>query len=164
MTREMQAMVRERKGIVIIALGNRFRGDDGVGLEIAHRLRERVPGCTIVEGLEDAFALLNAWEDYPVAIVLDAAVSGSPPGTIHRIEAGDGPIPRDLARCSSHGVGLAEAVDLAKVLGRLPERLVVYAVEVSNLRPGSNLSAEVMVSAYKVADRLAQEIAQLQKT
>jgi len=122
----MQARVHKRKDIVIIALGNHFRGDDGVGLE-------------------------------------NAAVSGSPAGTIHRIEACDGPIPRDLARCSSHGVGLAEAVELVRVLQRLPPRLIVDAVEVGDLHPGAKLTAAVADSARQVVEKLAQEITHLQQ-
>jgi len=99
-----------------------------------------------------------------MVVVLDAAVSGSPPGTIHRIKASDGPIPKDLARCSSHGMGLAEAVELAKTLGRLPQRLIIYAVEAAGFQAGAELSTEVALSAQKVVEMLAQEIAHLQNT
>ncbi len=160
----MCAILHGLDELVIIVLGSPFRGDDGVGKEIAQRLRNRMPGCHIRAGLEDSLALLNAWEGFPVAIVLDAAVSGSPPGTIHRIESGDGPLPKDLARCSSHGLGLAEAVELAKTLGRLPQRLIIYAIEAAGFQAGAGLSSEVTVSAQKVVEKLVQEIAHMQKT
>jgi len=157
-------MVRESGNLVIIALGNPMRGDDGVGTEIADRLRERIPECHWVAGCEDSFALLSAWEGFPMVVVLDAAVSGSPPGTIHRIEASDGPIPKELARCSSHGMGLAEAVELAKTLERLPRRLIIYAVEAAGFQAGAELSAEVKVAAQQVVEKLAKEITHLQNT
>jgi hydrogenase maturation protease len=145
--------------IVVIALGNRFRGDDGVGPLVADRLRGHLDGCTIVEGRDDVMALVSAWENTALAVVIDAAVSGAAPGTIRRLEAGAQPLPRDLARCSSHGLGLAEAVELGRALGRLPDRLVIYAVEAATLEPGAALSREVTSAADELVRNVEAEIA-----
>ena len=145
--------------IVVIALGNRFRGDDGIGPFVADRLNGRLHACTIVEGCDDAMALVSAWESAALAVVIDAAVSGAAPGTIRRLEAGAQPLPRDLARCSSHGLGLAEAVELGKALGRLPARLVIFAVEAGTLEPGAALSPEVTVAVNEVVRNVEAEIA-----
>ncbi len=147
------------KNIVVIALGNRFRGDDGIGPFVADRLNGRLDDCTIVEGCDDAMALVSAWESAALAVVIDAAVSGAIPGTIRRLEAGAQPLPRDLARCSSHGLGLAEAVELGKALGRLPARLVIFAVEAGTLEAGAALSPEVTVAADEVVRQVEAEIA-----
>ena len=145
--------------VVVIALGSRFRGDDGVGLSVAERLSGRLAGYTIVEGRNDAMAIVCAWENAALAVVVDAAVSGAAPGTIHRLEVDAGPLPRDIARCSSHGLGLAEAVELGKVLGRLPGRLVVYAVEAKTFEPGAALSAEVTAASEEVVLNVEAEVA-----
>ena len=76
------AMVSGAAKVVVIALGNRFRGDDGIGPIVAERLKNnvadrpggRVDGCTIVEGKDDAMALVSAWENAALAVVIDAAV------------------------------------------------------------------------------------------
>ncbi len=146
------------KGIAIIALGNRFRGDDGVGVEIAKHLGQLPPGCTFTESPGDALALLDLWQDSALTIVLDAAVSGAPPGTIHHLETGQQATSKDLARCSSHGFGLAEAIALAKALGRTPGSLTIYAVEAGNLEPGADLSPEVAVAAKAVARKILSQI------
>ena len=147
--------------VVVIALGARFRGDDGVGPFVADQLTGRLDGCTIVEGRDDAMAIVSAWEDAALAVVVDAAVSGVLPGAIHRLEVDTQPLPRELARCSSHGLGLAEAVELGKVLGRLPGRLVVYAVEAKTLEPRAGLSPEVAAAAGEVARHVEAEIASI---
>ncbi len=147
-----------REEVVVIPLGNRFRGDDGAGPAIADRLRG-TPGCRIVEGVEDALAIIAAWENAGLAIVLDAALSGAPAGAVHRIEAGEGPLPRDLARCSSHGLGLAEAVELGRALNRLPARLVVYAIEAGDMGSGAGLSPPVAAVVGEVARQVQAEIA-----
>lgn len=103
-------------------------------------------------------AILNAWEGADLAIVVDAAASGAPAGTVHRLDVDDAPLTRDLARCSSHGVGLAEAIELGKALGRLPTRLVVYAIEAKNFETGAPLSSEVAAAASDVVRRIEAEI------
>lgn len=152
-------MMTGLKEVVVIALGSRFRGDDGVGPTVAERLNGRLAGCTIVEGRDDAMAIVSAWEGAALAVVVDAAVSGASPGTIHRSEVNAEPLPRDLARCSSHGLGLAEAVELGKVLGKLPGRLVIYAVEAKTFEPGAALSAEVTAAIGEVVLSVKAEVA-----
>ncbi len=148
------------ENVVVIALGSRFRGDDGVGSFVAGRL----DGCTIVEGRDDAMAIVSAWEGAALAVVVDAAVSGASPGTIHLLDVDEKPLPTDLARCSSHGLGLAEAVELGKVLGRLPARLVIYAVEAKTFEPGAALSREATAAARKIVRNVEAEIASLSNT
>ncbi len=148
------------RGIAIIALGNRFRGDDGVAIEIAEGLGPLPPGCTLSKNPGDALALLDTWEDAALAIVLDAAMSGAPPGTIHHFGSGREAIPKNLGRCSSHGFGLAEAIALAEALGRLPSRLSIYAVEAGQFEPGAGLSAEISAAAGKVVRQVREELRQ----
>lgn len=146
-------------GVAILACGNAFRGDDAAGPEIARRLHQRrLAGVTITQP-NDALAILGAWEDAALAIVLDAAVSGSPPGTIHRLEVGHRPLPKDLARCSTHGQGLAEALELGRILHRLPARLILYAIEAAQFDPGTPLSPEVAAAIDAVVSRVLGEIA-----
>ena len=150
--------MRELEKVVVIALGNRFRGDDGIGPLVADRLDGRLDGCTIVEGKDDAMALVSAWENAALAVVIDASVSGASPGTIRRLEAGAQPLSKEVARCSSHGLGLAEAVELGKALGRLPGRLVIFAVEAGMLDQGAAMSPQVTAAAEEVVRNVETEI------
>lgn len=145
--------------IVVIALGNRFRGDDAIGPIVAERLNGRPHGCTIVEGRDDAMAIVSAWEKASLAVIIDASVSGASPGSIRRLEAGAQPLSREWARCSSHGLGLAEAVELGKALERFPGRLVIFAVEAGTLEKGAALSPQVMTAADEVVRKVEAEIA-----
>jgi hydrogenase maturation protease len=93
------------------------------------------------------------WQDAELAIVVDAVLGSPPhPGRIHRLALGRTGSER---AASSHGMDLGEAVELARQLGRLPKRMVLFAVEVADVRPGVGLSAEVAAGA----ERLAEEIA-----
>lgn len=148
---------------VVIALGNRHRGDDAVGPELAARLDGRLPGCRVVSGPLDALALVAAWDGARVAVVVDAARGGdAAPGTVHRLDAGDAAAAvraKAITRCSSHGGGLAEALALAELLGRLPRRLVVLAVEAERFDAGSPLSPAVAAAIEPLAGEIVRAVA-----
>ena len=53
------------------------------------------------------------------------------------------PLPRGALGMSTHGFGLAEALELARALGQLPRRCIVYAIEGASFETGAPLSPEV---------------------
>jgi len=60
---------------------------------------------------------------------------------------------------SSHGMDLGEAVELARVLDRLPGELVLYAVEVDRVGYGEGLTPPVARAAERLAGDIAAEVA-----
>jgi len=143
---------------VLLALGSRFRGDDAVGPWVADRLAERGLDCRVMEGAADALTLLAAWEGARLAVVIDAAVTGAAPGSIHRVDLERTPLPKALARCTSHGLGLAEALELGRQLARLPDRLVIFAVEAKTFEPGAPLTEAVARAAGDLVQSIEAEI------
>ena len=148
--------------IVVIGVGNPFRGDDGAGPEVARLLRDRLPrGVEVVEHDGDPAGLLDGWQDARVAYVVDAVCDGGPAGAVHRLEIdGDAvEVPASPRRDSSHALGLGDAVQLARVLGRLPERLVLLGITGDCFVTGAPLGDAVRRAVATVADTLAQEVA-----
>lgn len=143
----------------LIGVGNRFRGDDAAGLLVAERLRSELPELEVLELEGEPAGLIEAWDGAGAVVVVDAVSSGSPPGTIHRLDAiGEG-LPADVFRASTHAMGLAEAVGLARALGRLPGSLVVYGLEGSSFEAGESLSPPVQAAVERVATLVRQEVA-----
>ena len=143
---------------VVIGTGNDFRGDDAAGLEVARRLRPRLPPTIEVIELDgDPAALIEAWTGAATAWVIDAICSDEPPGTVHRLDIGpDGPpVPNNCHRKSSHVLGLGEAVALARALDRLPGHLVLIGITGMSFGLGAALSDPVRTSTHSVADGLA---------
>jgi hydrogenase maturation protease len=129
---------------MVIGVGNAWRGDDGAGLAVARRLRELALAGLEVRELEgDASALVDVWSSADRVVVVDAAASGSPPGTVRHFDARSGPLPARRLRSSTHGFGVPDAVELGRVLGRLPKRLDVYAIEGATFAAGGRLSPAV---------------------
>jgi len=129
--------------MMVVGVGNRFRRDDGAGLEAAARLRARSPELRVVERDGDLAGVLDAWAGEETVVVIDATSSGAAPGTVRRFDVGDAPLPAAFSRGSTHLFGIAEAIELSRVLGRLPRRLVVYGIEGSTFTAGEGLSVEV---------------------
>jgi hydrogenase maturation protease len=91
--------------------------------------------------------------------VVDAVVSGGPPGTIYRFNAHGAGVPVELSRSpSSHGWGVAEALALGKVFQELPPWLIIYGIEGKNFGPGQEVSQEVAAAIPEAARRIRREI------
>jgi hydrogenase maturation protease len=134
----------------VIGIGNRFRHDDAAGLVVAERV-----GGTLLHG--EPVALLDAWAGEDAVVVVDAVSSGAAPGTLYRLDARAEPLPPALFAASTHNLGLADAVELAKALGRLPERLVVIGIEGACFDAGEGLSIEVEVAVERAIEAVEEE-------
>jgi len=138
---------------VVIGVGNPYRRDDGLGPAVADLLCGR--GIEVAQSLGETTDLIELWQGADLAVVVDA-VRADParPGRIHRLTVADPP----PAAASSHGPGLGEAIELARVLDRLPGRLVLYAVEVAEVGHGRGLTPAVADAARRLAERIVTEV------
>ena len=147
---------------VFIGVGNPFRSDDGAGIAVVRRLRGEVPPhVRIQEESGDGTELLEAWKDADCVILVDAVLSGAPPGTIHRLDARTEKLPTWFSHSSTHAFGVAEAIELARAMGDLPARLIVYGIEGLDFSAGTELSPEVAEVVPAAANLILQEILHL---
>jgi hydrogenase maturation protease len=143
---------------IVIGIGHRDRGDDAVGRIVAARLRAQAPrGIEVLEHDGEAAALVEWLGGAETAVVVDAASSGEPPGTVSRFDVVASALPRGRHGTSTHGIGLAEAIELARILGRLPSRCLVYGVEAQSFEHGAPLSAAVSAAIEDVVRRVLDE-------
>ena len=151
---------------LVIGIGNPQRGDDGLGLVVVKTLRSRLgdgaPRLRCLPG--DATGLLSAWEGEDCVLVIDALAAPTPPadrGPVWRIDARTDALPALHERASSHGLGLAEAVELARSLDRLPRRLVVFAVRGECFERQEALSPAAQAAVLPAVEALEHELATL---
>ena len=135
-----------------------MRGDDGVGAAVAAHLRADNIEAFDFDG--DGAELMEMWAHQGQVIVIDAALSGAPVGTVHRFEANQDALPKNFFRHSTHQFGVAAAVEMARVLGRLPQNLIIYAIEGSNFSLGAPLSKDVELAVFDTVDRIKADIRQ----
>jgi hydrogenase maturation protease len=142
---------------IVIGVGNPYRRDDGFGPAVLSLLRdEHLSGVDLVECDGEPGRLIDLWDGAPLAVVVDA-VRAEPtrPGRLHRLSAHHPAVTRP-AGASSHGAGLGEAVDLARALDRMPERLLLFAVEADDVGFGLGLTPAVADAAREVAAEIAE--------
>jgi hydrogenase maturation protease len=102
--------------------------------------------------------LLESWKGADLVIIVDAASSGAKPGMVHCIDARARQIPRGLLHRSTHAFGLGEAVELARVMDRLPPCMLVYGVEGEEFEEGMELSRRVEESVDVVVELVLKRI------
>ena len=152
-------MTAGQPSIVVIGVGNEYRGDDGAGVAVARRLRAQfATGVTILEESGEGAALLEAWKGAAWVMLVDAVRSGASPGTIHRLDARAAPVPTGFFHYSTHAFSVAEAVELARSLDQLPPYLIVYGIEGENFAAGVGLSTAVKQAVEAVVELAAKEV------
>jgi hydrogenase maturation protease len=153
---------RDQSLVLIAGIGNPDRGDDGFGPAVVRRLRARFPsGVSILERNGDILGLVEDWRGFSHVIVIDAIASIGEPGRIHRFELADRPLPIAFVPRSTHAFGVAETVELARSLRRLPGYLVAYLVEGERFETGAPLSQAVAEAVDEVAERIIAEQARI---
>ncbi len=144
---------------LLIGVGNGFRRDDAAGLEVARRVRRAgLPQVAVLERDGDPASLIDAWSTADAVVVVDAVSSGSPPGTLHRFKVGDAALPASFARPSTHAFGIAEAVELGRALGRLPDRLTVHGIEGEDFGLGEGLTDSVARAVGRLNAEIRDEL------
>ena len=145
-------------GTVVIGVGNEYRGDDAAGREVARIVRERgTEGLEVVVCELEPSRLIDAWEGAATVFLVDAVSSGAEPGTVHRFDATSGPVPSREFRSSTHALGIGETVELARALGRLPERIVVFGIEGESFGSGRELSGPARAGVDRAVELVLEE-------
>ncbi len=138
----------------IIGIGQEWAGDDGVGLVVIRRLREIDSRLDLVELDEPSklVELLTGGAD-PV-VLIDAVLHDGPPGRVLVIEA-----QRHAPHCehllSTHGLGVMEAVELARITHpeNVAQRIFIVGVTVQQTsRRGQRLSASAQAAVANAAE------------
>ena len=143
---------------VVIGIGNSFRRDDGVGLVVAEEVAKRsVPDVRVVTAVGEPTAILEAWSDARLAIVVDAATGEDvSPGRIRRWTPDQSSAPSGAV--SSHAISLPQAYELGEALEQLPRRLVVFCVDVADTGYGVGLTPAVAAAVPAAVDAVLSEI------
>ncbi len=144
----------------IIGIGNANCGDDAAGCFVAEALRERdLPTVQILSASGEVADLLEKFPSAGVLILVDAMAEVTECGRIHRMDTSADALPTEaFSRYSTHGMGLPEAIEMARALGRLPSTVIVYGIEGRNFQPGDPLSPEVEQGGARLVDQLVEAL------
>lgn len=159
--------------IHVVGIGNEWAGDDGVGPVIVRRIQaayerryqQNLPQpvtFTTLAGLP--LDLLESSQPDDVLIIVDAVISGAPPGTIHQVDWQPGCLEaQGQERASSHGLGVRESLELAAALNWLPAQVILWGVEIASTAPGTGLTSIGQPAITGIVERLLDRLAEYQR-
>ncbi len=135
---------------LVIGIGNRYRRDDGIGPYVADTLAQHGHDGEIIEHCGEGASLMDMWRTYDHVVLIDAAHSGAPTGTIHRFAAHCQRIPSRFFNYSTHAFSVAEAIEMARALDTLPAELYLFGIEGQDFSSGQELTPVVRAAADRV--------------
>lgn len=166
--------------ICVMGVGNRWASDDAVGPEVIERLQVEfeaaasdphavetpdqakvgdTPAVTFVTVRQPGLEMIEKIEQCDILMIVDAVVSGAPPGTVHRQAWQSGVIDsRGVERASSHGFGVREVLELAATLNKMPARVVLWGIEAGSTESGTTMSPAVEAALPQITRDLYQEL------
>jgi hydrogenase maturation protease len=129
----------------IVGLGTYLGSDDAIGLSLVQVLSEDAAWaahCVLLESADAATiaASLIEWR-HPV-ILVDAADMNLAPGTHRFFSDKDAAMILKTDSVSTHGLGLAEGLELARILG-FDFPTFIFGIQPFDLSPGQGLTPEM---------------------
>ncbi len=140
---------------LILGVGNPILTDDGVGIKIAHKLKERNPELEVVETSEAGFALLELIAGYDKLVIIDSIkTEKGKPGELYQL--GLEALKPTANPYSAHGVDIVTAFEIGRGLGyKMPGYVSLYAVEIKdNTTFGEGCSGEVEERIPFIAEQI----------
>lgn len=140
----------------VLAIGSPH-GDDQVAWRLVERLGMRPSINAHVVALSDPWRLHDHLEGCDRLIVVDACAGLDNPGTISRLEWPDARIQQQHSH-STHGIGVADALQLAEKLELLPSKVILFGVELADCQPVGSLSEAAEVALSELEEMILLEI------
>ncbi len=156
-------MSRSEK-ILVIGVGNADCGDDAVGSELIAEFAQRsIEEVDTIHSTGEPSQLIALFDGRSTVCLIDAVEAIQSPGRIHRFDVSDRALPAEFAQpYSTHGMGVHEALELARAIDSLPPVCIVYAIEGVQFEPGAAMTPEVRSNVPVLADRLVEDLRQLE--
>lgn len=162
----------EGKSILVIGMGNPYRCDDGIGLQVAKNLSKILPEKVNVQTYNNCgLEIMDLWQKYDCVYLIDAVstglkcdLSGSEaeeqrPGRLYRFDAVAKPLPPIFStKHSTHCFSIHETIALCKNLEMMPKKLIIYGIEGQSFHIGTELSEKVRQAISDITDCIKKEI------
>jgi len=149
---------------LVIGLGNRFMGDEGIGWHIINRLASdpRLPADTeLLWGGTDLLAFANLIDGRNRVTVVDALLDPSRVGSVAVFEADEGLHDLENGQWYVHHLSLTQAINLLRVASpsAANARLRLIAISIGSARFQPELSPGLAARVPQILERVVQELA-----
>lgn len=150
--------------ILILGVGNILLKDEGAGVRVVEYLRERFEfpeSVSCIDGGTAGPALTSLLSAFDHAIIVDAVMYGSTPGTLYRIPADQISISPPVM-ATAHQIGIRDVLALVMLEndGHCPETVII-GVEPQEVSPGLELTPVVEAAVSRLASLVIEELGRL---
>lgn len=143
---------------LILGIGNKYRSDDGAGIACAEIIKKSKIENFDVKFIDgEGTGIMEEWNGYDKVIIIDAVKKEGSSGKIHEINANEEILESDFFHYSSHAFGLAEAINVSKVMNKLPELLIVYGIEGEHFQFDTKLTSKIEKAVAKTAQLIKEK-------
>lgn len=129
----------------IVGLGSYLNSDDEIGLDLVQELSRDAfwtERCLLWEGADAATVALSLIEWRGPVLLVDAADMAVAPGEHRCFSDREASVMLKASLVSTHGLGLAEGLQLARTLG-FHQPVYVFGVQPFDLSPRAGLTPEM---------------------
>jgi len=145
---------------LLVGIGNPFRGDDAVGLEVARSLESILGNALDVIYCEgDPVDLLDLWSDRDQVFLIDAVTTGTKSiGFLHCFHPLKEPIPASLSSSSTHLIDINQVIELGKALGSIPKMITLFGIESRDFSLEEGISSSLKKQLDSISQTIEKEI------
>ena len=144
--------------LLVLGIGSPF-GDDRLGWDVISLLQQRprllpyMPNTLSLQCCDrPGLRLLELIRNAKQVFLVDALKTNTTPGKVHRLCNDE--ITAQCNSLSSHEIGVAQALQLGKVLQQLPSEISLFAIAIK----GDNLTFECSVTIDHAIKQLADQL------
>jgi hydrogenase maturation protease len=145
---------------LILGLGNPILSDDAAGLQAARQLYELVGGddVDLVEAAVAGMQTVQLLSGYDRAVIIDVVQDEARVGEVWRLDSAE---LEDVSSTSSHGIGVGQALRLARLMGLpVPEQILIYAIAAADtITFGESLTPRLGQALPAIVRRIAADLA-----
>jgi len=144
---------------LVIGVGNLIRCDDGAGIHVVNRIRERTASIDTLDVALGSIEILEAMKGYERVIIVDAIETGAEPGTVFHVNISWDEKPPVITH--SHGVDLVTTIELGHRLfpDEMPGDIRIIGIEAENTFTLTEVCTEKVQAAI---EKVVEEILRIE--
>jgi hydrogenase maturation protease len=153
-------LTEEPKKNILMALGNPLLSDEGVGVHILGEIEKHIPPprpFDLLDSGNSSMRVLHNLKGHEKAVFVDCALMGVKPGEMKRFLPEEAFSAKQIQGFSLHEGDLMKTLELAKMLGDLPEQVVIFGIQPASLEPGEKLSPALAAKLAFYTDQIMGE-------
>jgi len=130
---------------LVLGLGNTIMTDDGIGPKVIEQLQQNTglpEGVLLLDGGTLGLDLLPRLEGVQRLIIVDAVEIGQLAGTCVRLAGDDVPMALET-KLSPHQMGMKDLLAVARLMGHLPDEIVLIGVQPACLEMDTELTPSI---------------------